>query len=112
MSNVSNVNKNRFQLFLRQAKGSKLFELHVNREDRRSEVVLRYNGTAPKQRNRLTGEWRIEKGEKDEAALQAEVKEFLALARAHFLVHRGEGLGDEVYADPTQEAEVKPITKS
>jgi hypothetical protein len=105
------VDKMRFQQFVKQAKGSKVFEIHVNREEKKNAILLRYNGRAPKQRTRLTGQWRIEKGEKEEGALQTEIVDFLTLARKHFFVHRGDGLKDEAFADPDQEAEATPIIK-
>lgn len=106
-----NINKVKFQQFVKQAKGQKIFELYVSREDRKSHVLLLFNGRAPRQRNRLNGQWRIDIGDKDAAAVNAEVNEFLATARKHFIVERGTGLEDEVFADAEHEAKVAPITK-
>lgn len=107
---MSALNKKRFQQFLQQAKGTKVFEIHVNRLDRGKAIVLRYNGkSSGKRANRLTGEWSISRGEKDEATLEGEVKAFLQMAREHFFVHRGEGLDDGRFADEAMEAKGKPI---
>lgn len=106
---MSQLNKVRFQQFLRQAKGLQLQEIHVNRVDKRKHVVLQYNGRTPKAKQRLTAEWQIVRGERDEQAIAEDVKAFLEEARKHFFVHRGQGLEGEVYADPTMEAKAKPI---
>lgn len=104
---MSMVNKTRYKNFLQQARGAKIFEIHVNREDKQSAVVLKLNGRAPRGGKRVTGEWTIPKADKDETALTEAVKAFLDQARQSFLVHRGEGLEDEVYADPEQEAKAE-----
>ena len=106
---MSMVNKVRYKNFVQQANGAKIFEIHVNREDKQSQVVLKFNGRAPRGNKRVTGEWTIAKGEKDADALQAEVKAFLDMARKTFVVRRGDGLEDEVYADPEQEAKLDAI---
>ena len=81
--------------------------------EKKSAVVLQYNGRAPKGRNRLTGQWSIAKAEdKTAEAVIEEVKGFLAMARKDFFVHRGEGLEDAAYADESMEAEAKPIHKA
>ncbi|MBL4846702.1 MAG: hypothetical protein JKY65_14365 [Planctomycetes bacterium] len=100
---MSRVNKIRYKQFVQQTSGAKVFEIHVNREDKSSAVVLKFNGRAPRGKLRFTGEWTISKTDKDEAALTAEVKEFLDMARKDFLIKRGANLEDEVYADPAQE---------
>ncbi len=107
---MSAINNVKFQQFLKQARGVQVLELHVSRQDRRKDVLLRYNGKGTgKQGKALVGEWTIARGEKDEAALEAEVQKFLELARKHFVVKRGEGLTDERYADAAQETKVAPI---
>lgn len=106
------LNKMRFQQFVKQAKGVRLAEIHVNREDTPKDVVLKYNGRAPKGRTRLTGKWMILKGNRDEAAIDADVKAFLDEARKTFYVHRGEGLEDESFADTAMEAKGKPIKQA
>lgn len=103
---MSRVNTIRYKNFVQQANGAKIFEIHANREDKTSSVVIKLNGRAPRGKKRITAEWTISKAEKDEAALNAEVKEFLDLARKTFLLHRGTGLEDELYADPEQEAKL------
>lgn len=103
---MSRVNKTRFKNFVQQANGAKIFEIHANREDKTSSVVIKLNGRAPRGKKRITAEWTISKTEKDAAALDAEVKEFLDMARKTFLVHRGAGLEDEQFADPEQEAKL------
>ena len=107
---MSALNKKKFQQFLQQAKGTKVFEIHVNRLDRGKAVVLRYNGkSSGKRANRLTAEWSIARGEKDDAALDGEVAQFLAMARQHFFVHRGDGLEHDRFADTEMEAKGTPI---
>lgn len=109
---MSRVNKIRFKQFVQQANGAKIFEIHANRENKTSSVVMKLNGRAPRGRLRITAEWTISTAEKDEATLTAEVKAFLDMARKTFVVHRGTGLEDEIYADAEQEAKlVKKLTK-
>ena len=108
---MSALNKKNFQLFMNQARGAEVTELHVDLHERKNGVVLQYNGRSPKKKTRLTGEWSISRTNKDDAALKAEIKEFLDMARQHFFVRRGEGLSDESYSDADMEAESKPITK-
>lgn len=109
------VNRVRYQQFVRQARGLEVNELHVNRVDKRSAVLLQYNGRSRKGKQRLTGQWtidRVAKGETDEKTdeqLAAEIKEFLAMARKDFYVRRGEGLSGDAYADAQQEQEATPI---
>jgi len=103
---MSRVNQVRYKNFVQQANGAKIFEIHANREDKTSTVVLKLNGRAPRGKKRITAEWTISKTDKDEAALNGEVKAFLDMARKTFVVHRGAGLEDEQYADPEQEAKV------
>ena len=105
------VNKVRFQQFLRQARGANVHEIHVNRLVKRNAIVLRYNGRAPKKKQRVTGEWQITKGERDEAEITADIHAFLAMAREHFFVHRGEGLEDEAFADEAMEAKTTQLSK-
>lgn len=106
------LSKMRFQQFMKQAKGIRLAEIHVNRVDKRKNVVLQYNGRAPKGRTRITGEWLIAKGERDEAAINADIRAFLDEARKTFYVHRGEGLEDETFADAAMEAKGTPIKEA
>ena len=106
------MDKMRFQQFVKQAKGNKIFEIQVSREDKASAVVLSYKGKAHRQRNVLNGRWTIKKGEQDDAALTQAVQDFLAMARKHFIVQRGPGLEDEAYADAAQEQKVEQIKKA
>ena len=106
------LNKIRYQQFVKQAKGIRLAEVHINRVDKRKNVILKYNGRVPKGRSRLTGEWSITKGERDEAAINDEIKTFLNEVRKTFYVHRGEGLEADAFADATMEAKATPIKQS
>ncbi len=103
------ISKARFKQFLNQARGANVMEVHVNRQNKRNAVVLKYNGKAPKMKTRVTAEWTIPRGELDDAAIDAAIKEFLGMLRKHFFVKRGENLQGDTYADATQEAEAKPI---
>ncbi len=109
---MSAINRVRFQQFVRQARAAKVQEIHVNRSDKRNAVVLKYNGRAPRGRQRVTGEWTISRGDRDDAAIAKEVQSFLELARKQFFVRGGEGLKDEKFADADMEAKAEPIKKA
>ena len=80
------ISKARFKQFLNQARGANVMEVHVNRQNKRNAVVLKYNGKAPKMKTRVTAEWTIPRGELDDAAIDAAIKEFLGMLRKHRLV--------------------------
>jgi hypothetical protein len=105
---MSAMNKVRFQQFLKQAKGLRLHEVHVRRINKKS-VILQYNGRASKGKSRLTGEWAIARGERDESAINEDINSFLGQLRKHFFVKRGEGLEDAVFGDEAMEAKATPI---
>ena len=106
---MSQLNKARYLQFMKQAKGMRLSEVHVTRQEKKRHVVLKYNGKAHKTKNRLTGEWQIAKEEREEAAITEDIKSFLAELRKHFFVHRGQGLEGETFADESMEAKATPI---
>ena len=103
-----NLNNNRFQQFLRQAKGADAFEASVSRADKRDAVILKYSAKVAKKRQLLTGEWSIPRGERSEDEVATDIQSFLEEMRKHFVVTRGEGLADERYAGAT-EAKGTPI---
>ncbi len=49
---MSKLSLAKFNQFVNQARGQNVHELHVNRQDRRKEILLRYNGKAPKKKRR------------------------------------------------------------
>ncbi len=105
------MNNVKYKQFVRQAKGANVTEIHINRVDKRSVVQLQYNGRAPKGRNRVNGQWLIDREERPDEAVVEEIKTFLSMARKDFFVRRGEGLEGETYADAKMEEAVKPIVK-
>lgn len=109
MSGMSALNKVRYQQFLKQARGVDASELQVRRVDKRGAVVLQYTARARKGGQRLNGEWSIERGERSDEDVRNDIKAFLDQARKDFFVKRGEGLGDEGFADSAMEAPVDPI---
>ncbi|RMG07540.1 MAG: hypothetical protein D6731_23590 [Planctomycetota bacterium] len=106
------LDKARFQQFLKQAKGMRLNEVTVSREDKKRHAVLKYSARSPKGSGRLGAEWRVPREGRDEAEVTEDVKAFLATLRKHFFVRRGAGLEGEVYADEAMEAKATPIKKA
>jgi hypothetical protein len=105
------MNKVKWNTFAKQAKGSDITEIHVDREDKGPQVVIKYNGKNRKGGRIVTGEWVIEKGEKDEAAIGAVIKEFLERARKDFFVRREGKLQGDAFGSKQEEEglKAKPI---
>ena len=106
------MNKVKYQTFAKQAKGADITEIHVDREERGTHVVLTYNGKSRKGGRMVTGEWVIDRTERDEAAVAAAVREFLERARKDFFVRREAGLAGDAFASKQDEGlKAKPIVK-
>lgn len=105
------MNKMKWNTFVKQAKGSDITEIHVGREDRGAVVHIKYNGKNRKGGRLVSGEWLIEKGEKDEAAIGAIIKEFLDRARKDFFVRREGGLQGDAFGSKQEDdgLKAKPI---
>ena len=101
------ISKARFQQFLRQAKGVQLNEIHVRRQNKKKFVTLQYNGRTLKGKGRMAGEWQIPNDA--EETVTENINAFLAQARKHFFVKRGEGLEGDVYSDAAMDKKVVPI---
>ena len=99
---MSRVNNVRFKQFQQQARGAKIFEIHVSREDKQNSVLLKFYGKAPRAKKRVTGEWTIARAEREASAVDEDVKSFLTMARKSFLVHRAAGLEDDQFASPEE----------
>jgi hypothetical protein len=111
---ASQINSKKWMLFVKQAKGSNVTDMHVAREDRAGHVVLKYNGKARNGRI-MTGEWvidsKVDQKDRPAAEVEAEVREFLEKARKNFFVRREGGLtGDAFKSKQEEEAEkAKPL---
>ena len=105
------VNKKKYLLFLKQAKGATISEIHVGREDRGTNVVLKYNAKAPRYGRMLTGEWIVDAKGKEPAKVDEEVRAFLERARKDFFVRREAGLAGEAFKSKQEEegAQAKPL---
>ena len=103
------VNSRKWMLFVKQAKGSNVTEIHVAREDRAGHAVLKYNGKARNGRI-MTGEWVMDK-EAEAAAVDAEIRDFLERARKNFFVRREGGLGGDSWKSKQEEEaeKAKPL---
>lgn len=111
------INKKKWMLFLKQAKGADVTEIHVGREDRAAAVVLRYNGKSRRFGRAVTAEWLIDSKDKEPAKVEAEVREFLERARKSFFVKREGSLAGEAYKsaqdDEAQKAkQLAPATEA
>lgn len=105
------INKRKYMLFAKQAKGATIQEIHVAREDRGTNVILKYNGKAPRFGRHVTGEWVIDAKGKEPAKVDEEVRAFLEKARKDFFVRREGGLGGEGFGSKQEEeaSKAKPI---
>ena len=108
---MSQVNKRKWMLFEKQARGADVTEIHVAREDGAGAVVLKYNGTSRRFGRKVTSEWVIDSKGKDPTALEQEVRAFLERARKSFFVRREGGLaGDAFRSQQEDEGEkAKPL---
>ena len=91
------MNKKKWMLFLKQAKGADTQDMHVGREDRGGTVVLKYNGKAPRYGRVVTGEWVIDGKDKEAPKVDEEIRAFLEKARKDFFVRREGALAGEAY---------------
>lgn len=107
------MNKVKYQQFVKQAKGSDITEIHVDRESRGTVVVVKYNGKNRKGGRIVQAEWLIDRSEKDEAKVDAEIRAFLDRARKDFFVRREPGLQGESFTSKQEEEglRAKPIVK-
>src|SRR2546423_13740956 len=105
------VNKRKYMLFMKQAKGATISEIHVAREDRGTNVLLKYNGKAPRIGRTVTGEWTIDAKGKEPAKVDEEIRAFLERARKDFFVRREAGLAGEGYKSVQEDegAKAKPL---
>jgi hypothetical protein len=103
------LNRLKYQQFVRQARGNDIGDVQVTRVDRRDKVVLQYVATAKKSRQRLHGEWAIARADRTDDQVKAEIQKFLEQARKDFFVRRGEGLQDDAFKDAAQEVDVQTI---
>jgi hypothetical protein len=105
------VNKRKWLLFVKQAKGATISEIHVAREDRGTNVLLKYNGKAPRYGRTVTGEWAIDAKGKDGPKVDEEITAFLERARKDFFVRREAGLAGEAFKSKQEEegGKAKPL---
>jgi hypothetical protein len=105
------VNKKKYMLFVKQAKGATVSEIHVGREDRGTNVILKYNGKAPRYGRMMTGEWVIDGKGKEPAKIDEEVRVFLERARKDFFVRREAGLGGDAFKSKQEDeaSQAKPL---
>ena len=91
------INKKKWMLFVKQAKGLDIAEIRIGREDRGGKAHLKYNAKAPRFGRMVVGEWLVELEGKDAAGVEGEIKAFLDKARKEFFVKREAGLTGEGY---------------
>jgi hypothetical protein len=105
------VNKRKYMLFAKQAKGATISEIHVAREDRGTNVLLKYNGKAPRYGRVVTGEWIVDAKGKEPAKVDEEIRTFLERARKDFFVRREASLAGEAYKSVQEDegAKAKPL---
>jgi hypothetical protein len=105
------VNKKKWLLFVKQAKGATISEIHVAREDRGTNVLLKYNGKAPRYGRTVTGDWVIDAKGKEEPKVNEEIAAFLEKARKDFFVRREAGLGGDAFKSKQDEeaGKAKPL---
>ena len=105
------VNKRKWLLFVKQAKGATISEIHVAREDRGTNVLLKYNGKAPRYGRVVTGEWVIDAKGKEDPKVAEEVTAFLDRARKDFFVRREGGLTGDAFKSKQEEEgdKAKPL---
>jgi hypothetical protein len=105
------VNKKKYMLFLKQAKGATISEIHVGREDRGTTTTLKYNGKAPRFGRVVSGEWVIDTKGVEPAKVDEEIRKFLERARKDFFVRREAGLAGDAYKSKQEDegAQAKPL---
>jgi hypothetical protein len=105
------INKRKWMLFVKQAKGATIQDIHVAREDRGTNVVLKYNGKAPRYGRQVSGEWVVDSKEKEPAKVDEEVRAFLEKARKDFFVRREGTLAGEAWKSKQDDeaAKAKPL---
>jgi hypothetical protein len=105
------VNKRKWMLFVKQAKGATISEIHVVREDRGTNVYLKYNAKAPRFGRTVTGEWVIDSKGVEAPKVDDEIRAFLERARKDFFVRRGSGLAGEAFKSKQEEEgdKAKPL---
>jgi hypothetical protein len=104
------LNKVKWQQFVKQAKGLNITDVHIKREDRGGNALLKYNARARNGRI-ITGEWAIEAKGKEASAVDGEIRTFLELARKDFFVKREGDLAGEGWksAQDDEAAKTKPL---
>ena len=108
------VNKRKWMLFVKQAKGATIQEIHVAREDRGTNILLKYNGKAPRVGRTTTGEWLIDAKGKEPAKVDEEIPGSLERARKDFVVRREAGLGGDAFKSKQEDegSKAKPLESS
>ena len=107
------MNRLKYAQFVKQARGNDITDIQVTRVDRKDKVVLQYQGTAKKSRQRFVGEWGVARAERSDDDVKADIRKFLEQARKDFFVKRGQGLEGDDYRDAAQDVDaVKPLTSS
>ncbi len=106
---MSLINGKNWTLFVKQAKGLAIDTVHVTREDRAGQAVLKYNGRARNGRI-VSAEWKVDAKDKEPAKVDAEVREFLEKARKSFFVKREGSLAGETWKSAQDDEAAKAKT--
>lgn len=108
------MNKKKWMLFAKQAKGANIQEIHVVREDRGTTVILKYNAKAPRYGRVVTGEWTIDTKGVEPAKVEEGVRTFLEKARKDFFVRREGSLGGDAFKGKQDDeaSKAKPLEAS
>ncbi|MDF1661387.1 MAG: hypothetical protein P1V97_06425, partial [Planctomycetota bacterium] len=87
------LNKIKYRQFASKCRGARITKVTVTREDRKTQVLFRFNARAAKGGKRFNGEWVVEKKERPADEIETLEKAFLEILRKDFMISKGTGFG-------------------
>ena len=85
------LNKIKYRQFASKCLGARVNKVNVTREDRKTQVLFRFNARALKGGKRFNGEWVVEKKERAAEEIEKLEKGFLETIRKDFMISKGSG---------------------
>jgi hypothetical protein len=85
------MNKVRYRQFANKCRGAQVNKVVINREDRKAQVLFRYNARAMKGGKRFNAEWVVDKKDRAEDDIKKLENGFLDTVRKDFMISKGAG---------------------
>lgn len=102
------LNKIKYRQFSSKCLGARVTKVTVTREDRKTQVLFRFNARSAKGGKRFNGEWVVEKKERAAEEIEKLEKGFMETIRKDFMISKGSGFSSGASDKSEESSSEKP----